>query len=170
MLQVRIEGQVEKLSAAESDAYFHRYIVKPKFMKCMHTLPLAASGCDWHSCSLPESHWLLAHNFQNNSLGLLLGTEAPVMMTDCEDFPCFLFFFLNQHVYIHCMRCSRPRGSQIGAVVSHQSSVLPHGRQELEQREQDLQQVLTLPPRQQVEQFCSQAAHIQCTRANTGLA
>ena len=44
------------------------------------------------------------------------------------------------------MRCSRPRGSQIGAVVSHQSSVLAQGRQELEQREKELQQVHSLVP------------------------
>lgn len=44
------------------------------------------------------------------------------------------------------MRCSRPRGSQIGAAVSHQSSVLAQGREELEQREKELQQVHSLVP------------------------
>lgn len=37
--------------------------------------------------------------------------------------------------------CSRPRGSQIGAVVSHQSSVLKGGQQELQQKQHDLEQV-----------------------------
>ena len=36
---------------------------------------------------------------------------------------------------------SRPRGSQIGAHVSPQSSVLPNGRSELEARNEELKQV-----------------------------
>ena len=36
---------------------------------------------------------------------------------------------------------SRPRGSQIGAHVSPQSSVLPNGRAELEARNEELKQV-----------------------------
>lgn len=36
---------------------------------------------------------------------------------------------------------SRPRGSQIGAHVSPQSSVLPNGRGELEARNEELKQV-----------------------------
>ena len=36
---------------------------------------------------------------------------------------------------------SRPRGSQMGAIVSPQSSVLTNGRAELEQRNKDVQQV-----------------------------
>lgn len=36
---------------------------------------------------------------------------------------------------------SRPRGSQMGAIVSPQSTVLHHGRQELEQRDKELHEV-----------------------------
>ena len=36
---------------------------------------------------------------------------------------------------------SRPRGSQIGALVSPQSQVLPRGRAELEERDRQLQEV-----------------------------
>lgn len=68
------------------------------------------------------------------------------------------------------MRCSRPRGSQIGAVVSHQSSVLAHGREELEQRERELQQVCRLN-----SLFCVQCAtalevdlrHMSCSNLLT---
>ena len=40
---------------------------------------------------------------------------------------------------------SRPRGSQIGAHVSPQSSVLPNGRGELEARNEELKQVWVSP-------------------------
>ena len=37
---------------------------------------------------------------------------------------------------------SRPRGSQMGAIVSPQSSVLDQGRAELERRNEEVQQVI----------------------------
>ena len=36
---------------------------------------------------------------------------------------------------------SRPRGSQMGAIVSPQSTVLHNGRQELEQRDKEMHEV-----------------------------
>ena len=47
---------------------------------------------------------------------------------------------------------SRPRGSQIGAHVSPQSSVLPNGRGELEARNTELKQVCICP----VSSLCCQ--------------
>lgn len=45
---------------------------------------------------------------------------------------------------------SRPRGSQIGALVSPQSQVVTGGRKEIEDRAAELKQVLPLPPFQHV--------------------
>ena len=63
---------------------------------------------------------------------------------------------------------SRPRGSQIGAIVSPQSTVLHQGRLEIEQRNREVQEVCALQPvlRGKLEafhylHFFVQIAHVQ---------